>query len=380
MARPAADKRVLTDATVKAAKVTAGRHDILDAVCPGLILRVSVTRKTWLRRADGKRIALGNYPSVSLAEARKACAEMHDMATKALTVEEAAERFIQAHAVHIRSGVQLEWILRKHVIPNIGDRAIASIGRSDVADLLRTVQGPDTTKRVRITNLVRAAMSGLLGWAVSEGKAASNPAADVKRRKGERKGERILSDEELRAIWLAAEDWHPFGTIVRLLILTAQRRDEIAGLVWPEVDLKARLLHLPARRMKANRDHTVPLSGLTVGTLFGEQRIDLTGPSSYLGAGPVFRSFTAWSKSKARLDRLSNVHDWKLNDLRRTTAGGMVRLGAPRDIADQVLGHAVHGAGSVYIRESDLVAMRDALDRWGEHVEKITAPRLPGLL
>lgn len=93
-----------------------GRHDIIDAVTPGLILRVSATRKTWLRRADGKRSLLGTYPSVSLVEARKACAEMHDMASAAVTVEGAAERFIQAHARHLRSGVQVEWLLRKHVI------------------------------------------------------------------------------------------------------------------------------------------------------------------------------------------------------------------------------------------------------------------------
>ena len=346
---------------------------------------MSATRKTWLRRADGKRSLLRTYPSVSLAEARKACAEMH-MASAAVTVEGAAERFIQAHARHLRSGVQVEWLLRKHVIPRIGDRAIASIGRADVAALLRAVQGPDSMKRARIANLTRAAMSRMWKWAVSEGMAASNPAAQVERRKGEKSRDRVLSDDELHTIWQVCEDWpqpSPFGTIVQLLILTGQRRDEVANISPSGFDdFQTGLWRIPAARMKAGREHTVPLPSFARHVLFMSLKISQTPPPGKPGApGPALRSnFTSWSKSKVRLDRLSGVTGWRLNDLRRTAASGMVRLGAPRDIVDQVLGHAVRGAGAVYIRESDLVAMRDALDRWGAHMETLVAPRLPGLL
>lgn len=376
MPRPSENRRTLTDAAIRGCAIPAnGRYDILDAACPSLILRVSAAgRKTWIRRANGKRAILGTYPSVTLAEARQRCAEIGDMATAAVTVEKAAERFIQAHAVHLRSGGQLEWLLRKHVIPHIGGRAIASIGRAETATLLQTVQGADTRKRVRITNLTRGALSQLLGWAMSEGLAPSNPAAMVRPRRGQgpRGGrERVLSDDELRAVWLACEGMRPFGLIVRLLVLTGQRRNEVANIDWSELDVKALLWRIPAARMKAGRPHVVPLSEAAMAILV--MHTALAGRAFPSAAGGPF---TAWSKSKAKLDRLSGVTGWRIHDLRRTAASGMVRLGAPRDVVAMVLAHVAGGATGTYIRESDLMAMRAALDTWGEHVTKIAAPRL----
>lgn len=368
MARPAGDRRTLTDAAVRSVPLpAAGRFDILDAACPGLVLRVSPTRKTWLRRADGKRTSIGTYPSVTLAEARKTCAEMRDSGTKAVTVEEAVNRFVKAHAVHLKSGDQLEWILHKHVVPHIGSRAVASISRADVAGLMRKVQGDDSTKRVRITNRVRGSLSRLLRWAVSEGLSPSNPAAMIERRLGEKSRDRVLTDEELRAVWLACEDVWPFGDIVRLLILTGQRRDEVEGIHWDEINAPAALWRLPAARMKAGRSHAVPLSSPALYLLCG----GCIGARAFGG-----RPFRSWSTAKAKLDKASNTTGWVLHDIRRTVASGMVRLGVGRDIVAQVLGHVAPGATSVYVREGDLTAMRAALDRWAEHVEKIAAPRL----
>lgn len=228
-------------------------------------------------------------------------------------------------------------------------------------------------------------MSRMWKWAVSEGMAASNPAAQVERRKGEKSRDRVLSDDELHTIWQVCEDWprpSPFGTIVQLLILTGQRRDEVANISPSGFDdFPTGLWRIPAARMKTGREHTVPLPSFARHVLFMSLKISQTPPPGKPGApGPALRSnFTSWSKSKVRLDRLSGVTGWRLNDLRRTAAFGM--SGSARPATSLIRCWGTRSAGQVpstFARATLLpCATRSTA---GGHMETLVAPRLPGLL
>jgi hypothetical protein len=178
------------------------------------------------------------------------------------TVTDAVEGFIEAHCRHLRSAAQSAYLLRKYVVGRWAPRKVAAIMHSDVVALLREVQGDDRTKRAYIANRVRAALSRFFKWAVSEALIPSreNPVAGTERRRGEVQRERVLTDEEIRKVWTAANDF-PYGAIMHLLLATGQRRGEVGGMRWSELDLEGRTWRLPKERTKGNRDHFVPLTG-----------------------------------------------------------------------------------------------------------------------
>ena len=179
----------------------------------------------------------------------------------------------------------------------------------------------------------------------------------------------MLSQTELTAVLSALTD-DQFSDIIRLLILTGQRRDEIGGLRWSEVDLDRGLIVLPPARTKNKRLHELPLSWQARAILERQARRD--GDLVFgTGAG----GFTSWSNSKATLDkRLNGIGEWRLHDLRRTAATMMAELGVLPHIIEAILNHVSgHRAGvaGIYNRAKYQADMRDALERWGEHVAGI---------
>jgi integrase len=207
------------------------------------------------------------------------------------------------------------------------------------------------------------------GWGVKRGALSINPfvnlpvAPTLKR-------ERVLSDDELAVIWRATDGPGPFNGIVRLLILTGQRREEVAGMTWAE--LADDTWTIPASRTKNGATHIVPLSAqaqdlLRMAPRFGELVFPgLRGP------------FNGWSKAKAALDARSGVTGWRLHDLRRTAATGLQRLGVRLEVTEQVLNHVSGsraGIVGVYQRHDFASEKRAALEAWGEHVLAIVEGR-----
>ena len=160
-----------------------------------------------------------------------------------------------------------------------------------------------------------------------------------------------------------------FSDIVRLLILTGQRRDEIGGLRWSEIDFDRGLIVLPPARTKNNRQHELPLSRQSRAILERQPR----RREIVFGRGE--HGYGHWSDSKAALDRrLNGVTDWRLHDLRRTAATMIAELGVPPHIVEAILNHVSgHRAGvaGIYNRAKYEGEMRQALDRWAEHVQTI---------
>ena len=187
----------------------------------------------------------------------------------------------------------------------------------------------------------------------------------------------MLDDRELAAIWKAAGALgFPFDSIHRLLILTGQRREEVAGLSWSELDRGTALWTLPAARAKNNEAHLVPLAGRVVALLDG-----LANGSEWPTKGLVFSTTgktppSGFSKAKARLDgKLEGVGAWRVHDLRRTVATGLQRLGVRLEVTEAVLNHrsgSRAGIVGVYQRHDWATEKREALALWSAHLERLT--------
>lgn len=230
------------------------------------------------------------------------------------------------------------------------------------------------------SNRARAALSSLFTWAIGEGLAHANPVIGTNRPAEEVARDRVLSDDELGAVWKHAGEGD-YGAIIRLLILTGARRDEIGGLGWSEI--RGGMIHLNGQRTKNGKPHEVPLSAPAQSIVNGipvRAERDLV-----FGSGQG--AFSGWSRAKSDLDArlLAALKDqngekaklipWRLHDLRRTAATRMADLGVFPHIVEAVLNHiSGHkgGIGGVYNRAKYLPERSAALALWGEHVGSLS--------
>jgi integrase len=255
------------------------------------------------------------------------------------------------------------------------------ISRADVAARLGAIaqeNGPIAADRAR------AALSAFFTWAIREGLCEINPVIGTNKAAELKSRERVLLDKEIKVIWHALPD-SDFGRIVRLLILTGQRREEIGGLRWSELDKTKRLIRLPGERTKNHRMHDVPLTKAALAILNAQLPSD--GRDFVFGDGPRRNGqdrdevreggFQGWSKSKAALDEKTNgIQAWRLHDIRRTVATRMADLGIQPHIVEAVLNHVSgHKAGvaGVYNRAAYADEKTAALELWAKHVDRLVS-------
>ena len=368
-----------------------GRVEYFDAALPAFGLRITPTgHRSWiyLYRHGGRsrRLTLGSYPKIGLKEARdkarQAAADVadgHDPAlerqekrAEAGTVAAVAEQFIELYAKRRqRSWRVTKQYLDRDVIPYWGRRPIDSISRGDVLALLdkAMAEGKETK-----ANRLHGHLRKLFRWCVERGWVEVSPVADVSAPGKAVKRDRVLSDKELAAIWEACGPLgHPFGGLVRLLILTAQRREEAANMRWSDLDLESKVWRLPREITKSDRTHEVPLANMALEVLEASPQIgDYVFVSGRRGDQPV----TGWSVAKRRLDKLADVEDWRLHDIRRTAASGMARLNVPPHVLGRVLNHVPYGGGvlGVYDRYAYEPEKRHALEGWARHLISLIKP------
>jgi integrase len=222
----------------------------------------------------------------------------------------------------------------------------------------------------------------------------TNPFAALPVRKGIAKRERVLSDTEIGEIWHAAGDVAPpYGTIIRLLLLTGQRRGEVAGIIWDEISDDLAIWTLPGERTKNGAAHTVPLSAPArdlLGPLLLDHRNKWGLNDGLLLPGAVGTPFAGWSKAKVALDKAimarrakaesrgkppAPLTHWNVHDLRRTVATGLQRLGVRLEVTEAVLNHisgSRGGIAGVYQRHDWAAEKRASLDAWAAHVCAVT--------
>jgi integrase len=336
-----------------------------DALLPGFGLRVTDKgSKSWVvmyrlggRDAPRSRLTLGKYPALSLAKAREqARATFDDVARGAVpaiatkksaeleTFASVAEEFIERHAKQRnRSWRESERILRRDVTPEWGPHPIAEISPHDVIKVLDGIVDRGAPVMAKQTH---STIRKLFNWAVDRGVVPTSPCVRLPPPAKAKDRDRVLADEELADVWRASEKlgW-PFAPVVRLLILTGQRRQEVASMGWLDVDFERALWTLPREATKADRAHEVPLSNEALAILRALPKTHKELVFTTNGRTPVAN----FSVAKLRLDNAvalerarrgqTPLADYHLHDLRRTLASGVARLGVAPHVIEKILNH-----------------------------------------
>ena len=386
-------KKALTDAAVKRIKPpAAGQVDFFDQGYPGLALRVSYgggRSFVFFYRMGGRlrRMTLGTYPAMSLAEAREAWRGARQDAATGRDPSQA--RKYGTGATDFRN-VAAQWILRDqaknksrrivarlidvNVLPAWEHRKVGDIGRRDVLDVIDAIvdRGAVVTAR-----RVQAHLHRLFAWAIGRGITEMNPLAGLPKPGVETARKRVLDDDELLAVWRGAESlgW-PFGYAFRLLILTGSRRSEIGQLRWSEIE--GDTIKLDGTRTKSGQEHVIPLSVAAAAII---EAAPLIADSEFVFTVDGKKPISGWTRAKEKLDKLAAIEAWRTHDLRRTTATGLQKLKVPLTVTEAVLGHIAGsraGIVSVYQTHDYLDEKRSALEAWGAHVMALVEGKKPG--
>lgn len=369
------------------------RLEVFDTLMPGLALRVTEHgSKSWSvmyrvagagedgKRGKLRRMTLGAHPLIDLKAARSKARtaldvadrghdpahqrQEHAEARRQRTFEVVCDRFITLHAkANTKTGDAAERLLHAHAVPEWRGQGIDTIDRASAHDLLDNLV---EERGAACAREVRKHLSKLFNWAVDRGLLAASPLAGMRRPElAYSPRERVLSMDELKAVWEAAgRIGYPFGTMVQLLILTAQRRSEIAEARWAWMLEGQEAIEVPAANYKTNRPHVIPLSGPARTIVEGLPRWN--GGDSMISTTGGSLPVSGFSKAKNRLDKECGIEGWTLHDLCRSGATHMARLGVPQEHIERVLGHAIEGVAGTYNRYSYMDEKRAALSKWGE--------------
>lgn len=380
--------RQLTELVVRnASPPESGQYVIWDKSLPGFGLRVSQggTRSYVVMFYEGprkRRVTIGKYPALGLGEARAeakrilagvmlgTAPEMPSMAAPVLHFTAALDAFVETHCRRNNreaTARETERLLRRHFEPKFGRMALGDITPQKISGLIdQLLHTPGEA------NHAFSAIRKFFNWARERHHVDRSPCEGMRLPTKPRVRERVLEYEEIAKIFAAATaDPYPYGAIVQLLLLTAQRRQEIVGLRWSDVDLDANVISIPAERNKSGRAHTVPIGAIARQILENLPRLgDLVFPAR----GRSETSFSGFSKAKRTFDVACGVTDWTLHDLRRTAATNMAGLGVPPHVVERILNHStgtISGVAAIYNRFQYMDEMREALKMWEAQVREI---------
>lgn len=403
--------KVLTVQSVERYKpVPERRLEIPDATLPGFYLVVQPSgAKSWAIRyriaGKPRKYTIGTYPVFALADARRVARDALQMAalgrdpylakqaTAAAAVAAEEDRISRVISLYVerhlkpngkpRYAEEAEALLRNHVEPRWGSRRIGEVTRKDVVAMTDALTDGGMTAGA---NRVFSAARAMFNFALQRELIVTTPFLGLKPPVAETSRDRVLTDAEVRLVWRAADVvGFPFGPMVQVLLLTGQRRDEVARMVRSEI--ADDLWTIPAPRTKNSLEHIVPLSTVAVSLLGTLPRI--AGRPGYIftrtGSAPI----SDYSSSKGRLDvamlaiaredatnagqdpKAIHVKPWRLHDLRRTCSTGLAKLGQPIHVVEAVLNHrsgSISGVAAVYNRYQYLAEKRSALEAWSQAV------------
>lgn len=289
---------------------------------------------------------------------------------------------------------QARHVIYKHLVPALKGKPLPHINRADLQQVIDAI--PTKHKASRLA--VYAYASSLFRWAMERGEVGDNPVRRITKPAAPKARKRVLDDDELATVWTATESLRgPLAAFYRLLMLTGQRREEVAGLNWVELDRASATWIIPADRAKNGVAHIVPLSPAVLEELdklaLAKQlanRINDVNPARWPKAGPVItlcgkKALKSFSKAKKELDaEVAKVRRddgplpaWRVHDLRRTLATGLQRLGVRFEVTEAVLNHvsgAKAGVAGIYQQHDWKEEKRTALEAWAQHVAAILNP------
>jgi integrase len=270
---------------------------------------------------------------------------------------------------NLRTADEIKRVIERYILPYWADRNFVELRRSDVAALLDVIEDKHGA---RTADVVLATVRSIASWVQSRDDSYTPPFAKGMRRVSKQQHQRlrILDDNELRKIWLAANNTKRIGPLVQLLLLTAQRREKLLTLRWDDIDGDGVWTIRTDEREKGNPGR-LQLPKLALDIVQAQPRF-VGNPHVF--AGPGAKPWLVTSKFKRRLDDQSGVSDWRLHDLRRTARSLMSRAGVQSEVGERVLGHAIGGVEGIYNRHSYDAEKADALRKLAALIERIATP------
>lgn len=373
-----------------------------DDECPGLGVRLQGNARRWVvrYRVSGdpkqKQVTLGPIVGMPLRKAREAAVEYTGTAKRgvdraAAQKAEAAEaqrleksraegrlavvvdRYMKHAETHLRPSTFKD--LKRYLTVSwqpMHDQVVTDLDTRDIIGRLETIA---TDSGPVAANRARSALSQCMSWAVARGIIHRNPLIGTRAIAAEKPRERVLTAEEISRLWAETSRPGDYAAIVRLLLLTGQRREEVAAMRWSEIDLERRVWEIPSNRTKNGRPHQVPLSDKAA-LIFASLPVR-DGRDLVFGTGKG--GFSGWGQSKARSDRRSGLTEWRIHDLRRTAVTAMAELGIQPHVIEAVVNHiSGHkgGVAGIYNRATYADEKRIALQRWADHLSRLVGDRV----
>jgi integrase len=386
-------QKQLTDLAVKQIRAKAEYFEVVDGTS-GLRLAVFPSgARSWIaryRRPDsGKtaKLTIGKYPSMPLSMARIRVAEartavsngadpgeakrrkkIEDRQAKldraADTVAKHAQAFLDMQAKRLRPAgwQQQHHVIRDFVLPAWGSKSVHDVRKRDVIELIEGIAQDRPIMANRAFGVVRR----LFRWLRERDVVTFSPADGVRKPGVERSRDRVLSPAEIKALWHALDTvGGPAAAAAKVMLLTGQRRGEVSGMRWDELD--GHVWSLPKERTKNGRPHAITLSRQALAVI--EERPKLGDFVFTAGNKPIAN----WARLKIVIDDIMKpTTGWTWHDLRRCAASGMSRLGIRTEAVERCLNHrsgVFRSVSGVYARDPLSEEVGDALSRWGHFVE-----------
>lgn len=381
-------------------RVPAGERDfqVFDDDLPGFGIRKFASgRASYFVKynlgAKQRRLTLGAVVRGNLADMRKAAskvlskarlgqdavAEKRAAIRKGMTLGELVPLYLKQREVELRPRSHVE--VKRHIERDWKPLHGSTVDTITRGDVVRVVDEIAESRGAVAADRARTALSTFFAWAIDRSHLDANPTLNIRARSAEPSRSHVLTESELVEVWRSCLD-NGHGRIVRLLILTAQRRTEIGDLGWLEINKAARQIELPEARTKNGRAHVVPLSTEALEVLADADR----GHEREFVFGRGAGGFSGWSRAKAELDaRIAAARAeagvrklmaaWVLHDIRRSVVTHMNERGFGQPhvieaICNHVSGHK-GGVAGIYNRATYLPEKRQALDLWGQHMAEL---------
>ncbi len=383
-----------TDAAIRNLKpLSTKQFEVWDQAISGFGLRVSPSGTkafVLVYRIGGKlkRMTLGRYPDLLLAKARAAAysakskiaagedpkprkLKAHSRRTEH-TFSLAVDSYIEQHAKQkSKTWKQTEQMIHRELMGAFANTDIREISKQDIARHIEQIVKRGSPASA---NLALRIIKKFFNWCVEQGLLEISPVTGLQAPARIVSRDRVLTDKELTNIWEAANViGYPYGQIVKLLLLTGQRRGEVVGMRRSELNMEKSHWSISADRNKNGKPNEVPLSD-TAKAILTELPVwksDFVFPAR----GNLESSFSGFSKLKQRFDKEANIPDWRLHDLRRTLATGLAKMGTDPHVVEHILNHqtgALSQVARIYNRYSYLKEKQEALQMWAEHVNNIS--------
>ena len=404
---PRLDRETEVRKAIAAAVIPGGKRDVLvfdegPKAIPGFGLRVHKTGHVAFilkytvgrgRHAVTRRVSLGGLEGDNLgrqlARIREMAGEIRDKG-RVLGIdvigEQQAKAAAEANTVLLGSLVPLylkarasELRISSHTEITrylevtwrpLHNRPTDAITRRDIVAIIDGMDAKVAADRARV------ALSGLYAWLVERGHAETNPCIGIASRGRNGGRTRTLSEAELVAVWKACDDLPgDYPAIVKLLILTGQRKTEIGDLRHSEIDLAKRQIELGPARTKNKRPHIVPLCDQAM-AIIGYRAVSDGGSDFLFGRGGGFKGWALSKQQLANAKSTSHMAPWVIHDIRRSVVTGMNELGVQPHVVEAVVNHvsgSKSGVAGIYNKATYLAERRQALDLWGAHIEALVS-------